>query len=34
LNERGVANRATSEAFDPRSKEPEMKFVAARVEQV
>ena len=31
-NERSVANLATSEAFDPRSKEPELKFAAVRVE--
>jgi anaerobic selenocysteine-containing dehydrogenase len=31
---RSVANLATSEAFDPRSKEPELKFAAVRVEAV
>jgi anaerobic selenocysteine-containing dehydrogenase len=31
-HERSVANLATSEAFDPRSKEPELKFAAVRVE--
>jgi anaerobic selenocysteine-containing dehydrogenase len=33
-NERSVANLATSEAFDPRSKEPELKFAAVRVELI
>lgn len=32
--ERSVANRATQEAVDPRSKEPELKFAAVRVEAV
>jgi anaerobic selenocysteine-containing dehydrogenase len=31
-NERSVANLATSETFDPRSKEPELKFAAVCVE--
>ncbi len=29
---RGVANGVTSEAYDPRSKEPELKFAAVRLE--
>ena len=29
---RAVANRITSEALDPRSKQPELKFAAVRVE--
>jgi ferredoxin-nitrate reductase len=31
-DERATPNLATSEAFDPRSKEPELKFTAVRVE--
>lgn len=30
--ERTSINRATAEAFDPRSKQPEMKFAAVRLE--
>ena len=33
-NARSVVNLATSEAFDPRSKEPELKFAAVRLEPV
>ena len=33
-NERSVANLATSETVDPRSKEPELKFAAVCVEAV
>jgi anaerobic selenocysteine-containing dehydrogenase len=33
-SERSVANLATAEAFDARSKEPELKFAAVRVELV
>lgn len=33
-DERAVANRVTNEASDPRSKQPELKFAAVRVEAV
>jgi anaerobic selenocysteine-containing dehydrogenase len=33
-SEQGTANRATSEALDPRSRQPELKFAAVRLERV